>query len=94
MPVAAPSTAFQQQVWAALRDIPYGQTVSYGELAATIGRPTAGRAVGKANGDNRLAIIIPCHRVIGADGRLTGYGGGKWRKQRLLKLERRADQAG
>ena len=67
--------------------IPYGVTRSYAELATSIGRPTAARAVARSNGDNRLAIIIPCHRVIGADGSPTGYGGGVWRKQRLLELE-------
>jgi len=86
-PLVLPGTPFQQRVWAELRRIPAGATISYGELAARIGQPTASRAVAKANGDNRVAIIVPCHRVIGADGRLTGYGGGLWRKQRLLELE-------
>jgi len=86
-PLADPGTDFQRQVWQALRAIPYGRTTSYGELARTIGRPQAVRAVARANGDNRLAIIIPCHRVIGSDGRLTGYGGGLWRKRRLLDHE-------
>ena len=81
-------TPFQLKVWRALRRIPAGRTRSYSELAACIGRPEAVRAVARANGDNRLAIIVPCHRVIGADGKLTGYGGGLWRKQRLLDLER------
>jgi methylated-DNA-[protein]-cysteine S-methyltransferase len=81
-------TDFQQQVWAGLRDIPYGQTWSYGELAAHIGRPGASRAVGLANGRNPIGIIVPCHRVIGADGSLTGYGGGLDRKRLLLQLER------
>lgn len=88
VPLATPGTPFQQEVWAQLRTIPYGQTRSYGEQARQIGRPAAVRAVAQANGDNRIAIIIPCHRVIGTDGKLTGYGGGLWRKERLLELER------
>jgi len=88
VPLLAPGTPFQERVWAALREIPTGETRSYGELARSIGRPTAVRAVARANGDNRLAILIPCHRVIGSDGSLTGYGGGVWRKRRLLDLER------
>jgi len=87
VPLHAPGTAFQQQVWAALREIPFGEIRSYGEIAAAIGEPKAVRAVGTANGMNRLAILIPCHRVIGADGALTGYGGGLWRKDWLLKHE-------
>jgi AraC family transcriptional regulator of adaptative response/methylated-DNA-[protein]-cysteine methyltransferase len=87
VPLEAPGTEFQQTVWQALREIPYGTTSSYGDLARNIGRPTAVRAVARANGDNRIAIMIPCHRVIGSDGTLTGYGGGLWRKQRLLELE-------
>jgi AraC family transcriptional regulator of adaptative response/methylated-DNA-[protein]-cysteine methyltransferase len=87
LPIETPGTEFQQIVWKALREIPYGKTVSYGEVARRIGRPTAVRAVAGANGDNRIAILIPCHRVIGADGTLTGYGGGLWRKKRLLDLE-------
>ena len=83
----APGTEFQERVWAALRAIPCGVTRSYGEIAAAIGQPTAFRAVAAANHDNRIAILIPCHRVIGADGTLTGYGGGLWRKERLLELE-------
>ena len=81
-------TPFQQVVWAALMDIPYGQTISYGELARRVGRPTASRAVGQANGKNHIAIVIPCHRVVQANGQLRGYGGGLWRKQWLLDLER------
>jgi methylated-DNA-[protein]-cysteine S-methyltransferase len=81
-------TAFQQEVWAALRDIPYGETWSYGQLADRIGKPGAARAVGLANGRNPIGIIVPCHRVIGANGSLTGYGGGLPRKQLLLQLER------
>jgi methylated-DNA-[protein]-cysteine S-methyltransferase len=81
-------TAFQRTVWAGLLAIPYGRTVSYGELASSIGQPNAFRAVGLANGRNPVAIIVPCHRVIGADGTLTGYGGGLDRKRQLLDLER------
>jgi AraC family transcriptional regulator, regulatory protein of adaptative response / methylated-DNA-[protein]-cysteine methyltransferase len=88
VPLAFAGTPFQRTVWNALRAIPYGETRSYGQIAETIGRPGAVRAVGAANGDNALAIIVPCHRVVGADGRLVGYGGGLWRKQRLLELER------
>ncbi|GJM22665.1 MAG: 6-O-methylguanine DNA methyltransferase [Planctomycetota bacterium] len=87
LPVHAPGTPFQEAVWTALRAIPRGSTVSYGQLAQTLDRPKAVRAVAAANGANRLAILIPCHRVIGADGSLTGYAGGLWRKQRLLELE-------
>jgi methylated-DNA-[protein]-cysteine S-methyltransferase len=82
-------TSFQRTVWAALRDIPYGQTISYGQLAARIGRPTASRAVGLANGRNPLSIVVPCHRVVASSGKLTGYGGGIERKRLLLALERR-----
>jgi methylated-DNA-[protein]-cysteine S-methyltransferase len=82
-------SAFEQSVWSALRAIPYGETTSYGELARRIGRPTGARAVGMANGRNPIAIIVPCHRVIGADGSLTGYGGGVERKRLLLGLEQR-----
>ena len=82
-------TAFQRRVWAALRGIPYGQTVSYGQLADRIGQPSASRAVGLANGKNPVGIIIPCHRVVGADGSLTGYGGGIERKRYLLAHEQR-----
>ena len=86
-PLAMPGTDFQQDVWRALLEIPYGQTRSYGELARALGRPGAQRAVGLANGHNALAIVVPCHRVVGAGGKLVGYGGGLWRKQRLLELE-------
>lgn len=79
---------FQRQVWQALRDIPYGQTWSYGQLARHIGKPGASRAVGLANGRNPISIIVPCHRVIGADGSMTGYGGGIDRKVHLLDHER------
>ncbi|MFT7462643.1 MAG: AraC family transcriptional regulator of adaptative response [Pseudohongiellaceae bacterium] len=85
--LVTPGTDGQRTVWDSLQQIPYGETTSYGQLAAGIGRPTAALAVAQANGDNRLAIVIPCHRVITADGLLSGYGGGKWRKQRLLELE-------
>jgi O-6-methylguanine DNA methyltransferase len=87
IPLAYPGTDFQVTVWRALQAIPYGQTRSYGEVARTIGKPGAARAVGGANGANRIAIIIPCHRVIAADGGPGGYGGGLWRKQQLLELE-------
>ena len=80
-------TPFQQRVWTALREIPYGETTTYGELAAVLGRPTASRAVGHANGHNPISIIVPCHRVIGTSGSLTGYGGGLARKRFLLALE-------
>jgi O-6-methylguanine DNA methyltransferase len=85
-------TPFQQRVWSALRDIPYGETVSYGELAEALGQPTAARAVGLANGKNPISIIVPCHRVVGADGSLTGYGGGLDRKEWLLAFERGSTQ--
>lgn len=88
LPLVLPGTDFQKQVWEALRAIPYGEIRSYRQQAEAIGNPNATRAVARANGDNRIAIIIPCHRVVGADGSLTGYGGGLWRKQRLLDLER------
>ena len=88
VPLAPQGTPFQQRVWRALLDIPYGETISYGELAARIGQRTASRAVGLANGSNPISIVIPCHRVIGANGNLTGYGGGLPVKQQLLALER------
>jgi len=87
VPLVLPGTPFQQRVWAGLQTIPYGSTRSYKEQAETIGLPNAVRAVAKANGDNRIAIIIPCHRVIGANGELIGYGGGLWRKRYLLNHE-------
>lgn len=80
-------TEFQESVWTALKSIPYGKTMTYGEIAAQIGRPRAVRAVGAANGANPIGIVIPCHRVIGADGSLTGYGGGLPNKRALLELE-------
>lgn len=89
LPIAARGKPFQLAVWQALRSIPYATTVSYGEIARRIGSPTASRAVGLANGQNQIPIIVPCHRVIGADGSLTGYGGGIERKRFLLDLERR-----
>jgi methylated-DNA-[protein]-cysteine S-methyltransferase len=85
--VATGGTPFQRQVWAALRDIPAGTTVSYGTIASRIGRPTACRAVGLANGSNPIGIVVPCHRVVGANSALTGYGGGIQRKQWLLEHE-------
>jgi len=88
LPLAPEGTSFQLTVWEALQSIPYGETISYGELAQEIGRPTAYRAVGAANGRNPLPIVIPCHRVIGQDGSLTGYGGGLRFKKALLSLER------
>ena len=88
VPLIAPGTEFQERVWAALQTIPHGQTWSYQALANAIGDPKAVRAVARANGMNRLAILIPCHRVINSGGALGGYGGGLWRKQRLLALER------
>lgn len=87
LPLAAVGTAFRQQVWQALQKIPYGQTCSYRDIAQVIGNPKAVRAVGTSNGSNPIAIIVPCHRVVGADGRLTGYAGGLERKQWLLDLE-------
>jgi methylated-DNA-[protein]-cysteine S-methyltransferase len=87
LPLRPRGTPFQQRVWAALREIPYGETVSYGELARRLGTPGASRAVGLANGRNPISIVIPCHRVIGADGSLTGYGGGLARKSWLLEHE-------
>lgn len=83
-------SAFQRRVWQALQDIPYGETITYGELARRIGQPSAARAVGLANGSNPISVIVPCHRVIGSNGALTGYGGGLVRKRLLLDLERAA----
>jgi len=87
LPLDLRGTDFHQRVWQALLEIPYGETTSYGELAERIGSPGQARAVGVANGANPIAIIVPCHRVIGADGSLVGYGGGLERKQLLLDLE-------
>lgn len=88
LPLAAQGTEFQQKVWRALIEIPYGQTCSYQELANAIGNPKAVRAVGLANGKNPISIVVPCHRVIGKNGKLTGYAGGVERKEQLLALER------
>jgi len=89
LPLAPEGTPFQQKVWSELCNIPYGETISYGELARRIGNPNASRAVGLANGSNPIPIIIPCHRVIGSNGKLTGYGGGLPIKEKLLALEKR-----
>lgn len=89
LPLAPGGTEFQRRVWEVLRAIPYGETISYGELAARIGNRNASRAVGLANNRNPLPVIVPCHRVVGADGSLTGYGGGLDRKRDLLDLEAR-----
>src|ERR1700722_11830006 len=87
LPLAPEGPAFHQRVWRELCNIPYGETISYGELARRIGSPNASRAVGRANGANPIPIVIPCHRVIGSNGKLTGYGGGLPRKEFLLALE-------
>lgn len=87
LPLHPEGTSFELAVWQALTEIPYGETVSYGELAAQTGHPDAARAVGVANARNPISVIVPCHRVIGADGSLTGYGGGLERKRLLLDLE-------
>jgi methylated-DNA-[protein]-cysteine S-methyltransferase len=89
LPIEPEGTDFQRKVWKLLCDIPYGETISYGELARRIGNPKACRAVGLANGSNPIPIIIPCHRVIGSNGKLTGYGGGLPIKEKLLALEKR-----
>ena len=87
IPLNLAGTPLQQQVWHLLTEIPYGETVTYGSLAARLGMRNGARAVGLANGANPLPVVIPCHRVIGAGGRLTGYGGGLWRKEWLLRME-------
>jgi methylated-DNA-[protein]-cysteine S-methyltransferase len=87
-PPAPAATPFQRDVWTALRAIPYGTTITYAELARRVGRPGSARAVGHANARNPISIVVPCHRVVGADGSLTGYAGGEDRKRRLLALER------
>lgn len=92
LPVQTGGTAFQREVWRALREIPCGTTVAYGQLAQRIGRPAAVRAVGLANGANPVGVVVPCHRVIGSDGSLTGYGGGIHRKRWLLQHERRGQR--
>jgi methylated-DNA-[protein]-cysteine S-methyltransferase len=89
LPLALIGTPFQLRVWQRLREIPYGETISYGQLARDIGQPQASRAVGLANGSNPIPIIIPCHRVIGSNGKLTGYGGGLPIKEKLLAFESR-----
>lgn len=86
-------TVFQQAVWQALMQIPLGQTCTYGQLASAIGKPSASRAVGTAVGRNPISVLIPCHRVIGSQGQMTGYAGGIWRKEALLKLESSASSA-
>lgn len=91
-PLAMHGTEFYKRVWGALQTIPAGETRSYGDIARQIGQPTAVRAVARANGSNQIALMIPCHRVIGADGSLTGYAGGLWRKQRLIEIERELRQ--
>ena len=88
LPLAPQGTPFQQQVWAYLQTIPYGRTTTYGTIAAELGNPNASRAVGAANGRNPISVIIPCHRVVGSDGKLTGYAGGLPIKEALLGLER------
>ena len=89
LPLAPVGTDFQRRVWRALCDIPYGETASYGEIAQAVGQPTASRAVGMANGRNPIAIVVPCHRIIGSTGKLVGFGGGLARKSTLLELEQR-----
>ena len=89
LPLDLTGTGFQKRVWCELLAIPYGETRSYGQIAAAIGSPNAGQAVGAANGANPIPIVVPCHRVIGADGKLVGYGGGLALKRRLLELEKR-----
>ena len=93
LPLAPDGTPFQRRVWEALRTIPYAETISYRQLATRVGNPSASRAVGLANGRNPISLVVPCHRVIGADGSLTGYGGGLDRKRTLLDLERRVGGA-
>jgi methylated-DNA-[protein]-cysteine S-methyltransferase len=87
LPISPQGTEFQRLVWQHLLDIPYGQIISYQDLAKAIGKPEAIRAVGAANGQNPISVVVPCHRVLGSDGSLTGYGGGLWRKEWLLKHE-------
>ena len=89
LPLAPKGTAFQQKVWKALTEIPYGETRTYGEIAAAVGNPKGARAVGMANNKNPIGIIIPCHRVVGANGKLVGYAGGMEKKAFLLELERK-----
>jgi methylated-DNA-[protein]-cysteine S-methyltransferase len=87
LPLALHGTPFQQEVWQQLLKVPFGQMVSYQQIANAIGRPRAARAVGAANGSNPISIVVPCHRVVGSDGSLAGYGGGLWRKEWLLRHE-------
>ena len=87
------ASAFTRSVWQALREIPFGVTCSYADLARAIGSPSSVRAVARANGTNQIAIVIPCHRIIGSDGSLTGYGGGLWRKRWLIEHERRMGES-
>jgi AraC family transcriptional regulator of adaptative response/methylated-DNA-[protein]-cysteine methyltransferase len=94
VPLTAPGTPFEERVWRALQAIPYGETRSYADIAREVGSPAAVRAVGRANGMNRIAIVIPCHRVVNKSGELGGYGGGLWRKRRLLHLESRGPEPG
>ncbi|TYK50696.1 methylated-DNA--[protein]-cysteine S-methyltransferase [Actinomadura decatromicini] len=89
LPLNLLGTPFQQQVWTALQEIPYGETTTYGQIAVDLGKPSASRAVGLANGRNPISLIVPCHRVVGANGALTGYGGGLDRKRYLLDFERK-----
>ena len=89
MPLDLAGTEFQKKVWLSLLQIPYGCTTTYGKQAGLLGKSSSVRAVANANGKNKISIILPCHRVIGADGSLTGYGGGMWRKKKLLEFERR-----
>jgi len=93
LPLGAAGTEFQHRVWRALAEIPYARTWSYADLAARVGSPGASRAVGLANGRNPISIVVPCHRVVGSDGSLTGYGGGIERKRALLQLEQRVSGA-
>lgn len=92
LPIAVEGTPFQQNVWEALTHIPYGQTASYGDIACAIGSDKAVRAVGSANGKNQLTLLVPCHRIIGKNGTLTGYAGGVWRKEWLLAHEQKHKQ--
>ncbi|MEU5025683.1 methylated-DNA--[protein]-cysteine S-methyltransferase [Streptomyces milbemycinicus] len=94
LPLRLSGTPFQRRVWSELQRIPYGETLSYGQLADRLGQPTAARAVGLANGKNPVGIIVPCHRVVGSTGSLTGYGGGLDRKRQLLDFEARGRQPG
>jgi len=93
-PLAPEGTAFQKRVWEELVKIPFGETITYGELARRVGNPAASRAVGAANGQNPISLIVPCHRVIGSNGKLTGYGGGLPLKEKLLAWERRIAGSG